>query len=68
MAAITNVRIVRSLARGISSDELNNVLKNAYEISQQNIKEIVLTGVNIEIMERNLGTKHEHTLVSSRTR
>jgi threonylcarbamoyladenosine tRNA methylthiotransferase MtaB len=25
-------------------DELNNVLKNAYEISQQNIKEIVLTG------------------------
>jgi threonylcarbamoyladenosine tRNA methylthiotransferase MtaB len=40
------------LARGISrSDELNNVLKNAYEISQQNIKEI-LTGVNIEIMEK----------------
>jgi threonylcarbamoyladenosine tRNA methylthiotransferase MtaB len=43
------------LARGISrSDELNNVLKNAYEISQQNIKEIVLTGVNIEIMERGI--------------
>jgi threonylcarbamoyladenosine tRNA methylthiotransferase MtaB len=38
------------LARGISrSDELNNVLKNAYEISQQNIKEIVLTGVNIRL-------------------
>jgi threonylcarbamoyladenosine tRNA methylthiotransferase MtaB len=32
------------LARGFPSDELNNVLKNAYEISQQNIKEIVLTG------------------------
>jgi hypothetical protein len=40
MAAITNVRIVRShLLEGF--DELNNVLKNAYEISQQNIKEIV---------------------------
>jgi tRNA A37 methylthiotransferase MiaB len=45
------------LLEGFQSDELNNVLKNAYEISQQNIKEIVLTGVNIEIMERNLGTK-----------
>jgi threonylcarbamoyladenosine tRNA methylthiotransferase MtaB len=42
MAAITNVRTIPP--RGISrSDELNNVLKNAYEISQQNIKEIVLT-------------------------
>jgi threonylcarbamoyladenosine tRNA methylthiotransferase MtaB len=37
-------------------------LKNAYEISQQNIKEIVLTGVNIEIMEKEFGNKkHEHT-------
>jgi threonylcarbamoyladenosine tRNA methylthiotransferase MtaB len=57
------------LARGISrSDELNNVLKNAYEISQQNIKEIVLTGVNIEIMEK--GNKNTNILfrVSSRTR
>jgi threonylcarbamoyladenosine tRNA methylthiotransferase MtaB len=37
-------------------------LKNAYEISQQNIKEIVLTGVNIEIMERGIwNKKHEHT-------
>lgn len=36
------------LARGISkSDALDNVLKNAYEISKQGIKEIVLTGVNI---------------------
>jgi len=36
------------LARGISrSDTLQNVLKNAEEISQKNIKEIVLTGVNI---------------------
>jgi hypothetical protein len=43
MAAITNVRIVRSHLEGFRS-ELNNVLKNAYEISQQN-KEIVLTGV-----------------------
>ena len=36
------------LARGISrSDALNNVLKNAKSIAEQNIKEIVLTGVNI---------------------
>ena len=36
------------LARGISrSDTLGNVLKNAKEISDQDIKEIVLTGVNI---------------------
>jgi tRNA A37 methylthiotransferase MiaB len=56
MAAITNVRIVRShLLEGFRSDELNNVLKNAYEISQQNIKEIVLT--NIEIMKREFGNK-----------
>jgi threonylcarbamoyladenosine tRNA methylthiotransferase MtaB len=39
-------------------------LKNAYEISQQNIKEIVLTGVNIEIMEKgNLGTKNTNILL-----
>jgi hypothetical protein len=45
MVAITNVRIVRfHLLEEFLSDELNNVLKNAYEISQQNIKEIVLTG------------------------
>jgi threonylcarbamoyladenosine tRNA methylthiotransferase MtaB len=51
-SAITNVRIVRShLLEGFPSDELNNVLKNAYEISQQNIKEIVLTG-NIGLWKR----------------
>ncbi len=36
------------LARGVSrSDKLENVLKNASEISARGIKEIVLTGVNI---------------------
>jgi hypothetical protein len=42
MVVITNVPIVQfHLLEGISrSDELN-CLKNAYEISQQNIKEIV---------------------------
>ena len=36
------------LARGISrSDKMENVLKNAREIAQQGVKEIVLTGVNI---------------------
>jgi hypothetical protein len=54
MVAITNVRIVRfHLQRDFRSDELNNVLKNAYEISQQNIKEIVLTR-NIGIMEKGI--------------
>jgi threonylcarbamoyladenosine tRNA methylthiotransferase MtaB len=54
------------LARGISrSDELENVLKNAYEISQQNIKEIVLTGVNIgDYGKGEFGNKkHEHTFL-----
>ena len=54
------------LARGISrSDALNNVLKNAYEISQQNIKEIVLTGVNIgDYGKGEFGNKkHEHTFL-----
>lgn len=52
------------LARGISrSDTLDNVLKNAREISQQNIKEIVLTGVNIgDYGKGEFGNKkHEHT-------
>lgn len=52
------------LARGISrSDTLQNVLKNAAEISQQNIKEIVLTGVNIgDYGKGEFGNKkHEHT-------
>jgi len=51
------------LARGISrSDKLENVLKNAAEISAKGIKEIVLTGVNIgdygkgEFDDKN----HEH--------
>ena len=52
------------LARGISrSDTLENVLKNATEIASQNIKEIVLTGVNIgDFGKGELGNKkHEHT-------
>ena len=52
------------LARGISrSDTLANVLKNAKEISEQNIKEIVLTGVNIgDYGQGEFGNKkHEHT-------
>ncbi len=54
------------LARGISrSDALQNVLQNAYEISQQNIKEIVLTGVNIgDYGKGEFGNKkHEHTFL-----
>jgi len=54
------------LARGISrSDELENVLKNAKEISEQNIKEIVLTGVNIgDYGKGEFGNKkHEHTFL-----
>ncbi len=52
------------LARGISrSDTLNNVLKNAKEISERGIKEIVLTGVNIgDYGKGEFGNKiHEHT-------
>lgn len=52
------------LARGISrSDALENVLKNAKEISEKNIKEIVLTGVNIgDYGKGEFGNKkHEHT-------
>lgn len=52
------------LARGISrSDTLENVLKNAYDISKQGIKEIVLTGVNIgDYGKGEFGNKkHEHT-------
>ncbi len=54
------------LARGISrSDALENVLKNAREISKQNIKEIVLTGVNIgDYGKGEFGNKkHEHTFL-----
>jgi threonylcarbamoyladenosine tRNA methylthiotransferase MtaB len=52
------------LARGISrSDTLDNVLKNAAEISAKGIKEIVLTGVNIgDYGKGEFGNKkHEHT-------
>lgn len=52
------------LARGISrSDTLENVLKNAKEISERGIKEIVLTGVNIgDYGKGEFGNKkHEHT-------
>lgn len=52
------------LARGISrSDTLENVLQNAKEISAKNIKEIVLTGVNIgDYGKGEFGNKkHEHT-------
>ncbi len=54
------------LARGISrSDTLQNVLKNAAEISAQGIKEIVLTGVNIgDYGKGEFGNKrHDHTLL-----
>ena len=52
------------LARGISrSDTLENVLKNAAEIAARDIKEIVLTGVNIgDYGKGEFGNKkHEHT-------
>jgi len=52
------------LARGISrSDTMENVMKNAQEISQKGIKEIVLTGVNVgDYGKGEFGNKkHEHT-------
>jgi len=54
------------LARGISrSDTIENVLKNAKEIAERNIKEIVLTGVNIgDYGKGEFGNKrHEHTFL-----
>ena len=54
------------LARGISrSDKLENVLSNAREISEKDIKEIVLTGVNIgDYGKGEFGNKkHEHTFL-----
>ena len=54
------------LARGISrSDTVENVLKNAREISNKGIKEIVLTGVNIgDYGKGEFGNKkHEHTFL-----
>ncbi|MES2838566.1 MAG: tRNA (N(6)-L-threonylcarbamoyladenosine(37)-C(2))-methylthiotransferase MtaB [Bacteroidota bacterium] len=54
------------LARGISrSDKIENVIKNATEIAEKGIKEIVLTGVNIgDYGKGEFGNKkHEHTFL-----
>ena len=54
------------LARGISrSDKLENVLSNAKKIANNNIKEIVLTGVNIgDYGKGEFGNKkHDHTFL-----
>lgn len=54
------------LARGISrSDTLENVLKNAHEITKKGIREIVLTGVNIgDYGKGEFGNKkHQHTFL-----
>lgn len=54
------------LARGISrSDTMQNVLQNAADIAAQDIKEIVLTGVNIgDYGKGEFGNKkHEHTFL-----
>lgn len=54
------------LARGISrSETMENVMKNAAEISAKGIKEIVLTGVNIgDYGKGEFGNKkHEHTFL-----
>lgn len=54
------------MARGISrSDTIENVLKNAHDISARGIKEIVLTGVNVgDYGKGEFGNKkHEHTFM-----
>ncbi len=54
------------LARGISrSDTIDNVIANAKEIAARDIKEIVLTGVNIgDYGKGEFGNKkHEHTFL-----
>ncbi len=54
------------LARGISrSDSLENVVKNAKDILAKDIKEIVLTGVNVgDYGKGEFGNKkHEHTFL-----
>jgi threonylcarbamoyladenosine tRNA methylthiotransferase MtaB len=54
------------LARGISrSDKMENVIKNANDIAEKGIKEIVLTGVNIgDYGKGEFGNKkHEHTFL-----
>lgn len=53
-------------ARGISrSDTIENIVKNAKEIAEKDIKEIVLTGVNIgDYGKGEFGNKrHEHTFL-----
>ena len=53
-------------ARGISrSDSLENIIKQALEITQRGIKEIVLTGVNIgDYGKGEFGNKkHQHTFL-----
>ena len=54
------------MARGISrSDTIENVVKNAQDIAARDIKEIVLTGVNIgDYGKGEFGNKrHEHTFL-----
>lgn len=54
------------LARGISrSDTIANIVRNAREIAEKDIKEIVLTGVNIgDYGKGEFGNKkHEHTFL-----
>jgi len=54
------------LARGISrSDNMQNVIENATKIAAQDVKEIVLTGVNIgDYGKGEFGNKkHEHTFL-----
>jgi len=54
------------LARGISrSDTMENVMKNAAEISAKGIREIVLTGVNVgDYGKGEFGNKkHKHTFL-----
>jgi threonylcarbamoyladenosine tRNA methylthiotransferase MtaB len=54
------------LARGISrSDTLQNVMRNAAEISEKGVKEIVLTGVNIGDYGKgeNGDKRHAHTFL-----
>jgi len=54
------------LARGVSrSDTMENVIKNAHEIAQKGINEIVLTGVNVgDYGKGEFGNKkHEHTFL-----
>ena len=54
------------MARGVSrSDTIENIIKNAQDISERGIKEIVLTGVNIgDYGKGEFGNKrHEHTFL-----